>query len=85
MPSHFTIQPPDFIGRNMTWYNSLVILVFSFSCIFVEFTIQDSSHVKVANLWLHHEMDPFELSHHFGVDHSSKVDPDMYQVIKIGI
>ena len=39
--------------------------------------------ITLANMWLHHEMDPLELNHHFGVDSSHKVDPDMYQIIKI--
>ena len=39
--------------------------------------------IEVANLWLHHEMEPMELSHHFGVDSAHQVNPDMYQVIRI--
>ena len=39
--------------------------------------------IEIANMWLHHQMDPFELSHHFGVESSQQVDPESYQVITI--
>ena len=34
-------------------------------------------------MWLHHEMDPVELTHHFGVNSPQQVNPDIYQVIQI--
>lgn len=39
--------------------------------------------IELANMWIHHEMNPFELSHHFGVESPQQVNPDMYQIIKI--
>ena len=42
-----------------------------------------AANIELANMWLHHEMNPFELSHHFGVESSQQVSPDMYQLIKI--
>ena len=41
------------------------------------------ANIEVANNWLHHAMDPFELGHHFGVESSHQVDPMMYQIINI--
>ena len=34
-------------------------------------------------MWLHHEMEPVELTHHFGVNSPQQVNPDIYQVIQI--
>ena len=42
-----------------------------------------SANIEVSNNWIHHAMDPLELSHHFGVQSSHQVDPLMYQVINI--
>ena len=39
--------------------------------------------IELANMWIHHEMNPFELSHHFGVESPQQVNPDLYQIIKI--
>jgi uncharacterized cupredoxin-like copper-binding protein len=47
--------------------------------------VQESNHLEMANQWLHHEMNSFDLKHHFGVDQSTKVDPELYQVIKIDV
>ncbi len=58
------------------------ILLLMLKCLLVQGKIVNN-HVEVANQWLHHEMGPYELSRHFGVDDSNNVDGDMYQVIKI--
>jgi len=42
-----------------------------------------SANIEVSNNWIHHAMDPLELSHHFGVQSPHQVDPLMYQVINI--
>ena len=42
-----------------------------------------ATNITLANMWLHHEMNPFELSRHFGVESSHQVNPDMYQIIQI--
>ena len=45
--------------------------------------VANSANIEVSNNWIHHAMDPLELSHHFGVQSSHQVDPLMYQVINI--
>ena len=56
----------------------LVVLLFSF-------VITKAANIGMLNDWLHHEMDPLELNHHFGVDSPTKVNPQFYQVIQIHI
>ena len=56
----------------------LVVLLFSF-------VITKAANIGMLNDWLHHEMDPLELNHHFGVDSPTNVNPQMYQVIQIHI
>ena len=59
---------------------SVVILAFvSAACL----TQALPANIELANMWLHHQMEPFELTHHFGVGSASQVQPEMYQVIKI--
>ena len=41
------------------------------------------ANIQLANMWLHHSMDPMDLTHHFGVGSPHQVNPDMYQLIKI--
>lgn len=57
--------------------SSIVILAYLGPC------ITAGANIELANMWLHHEMAPWELNRHFGVETSNQVSPDMYQVIKI--
>ena len=47
--------------------------------------IAKAANIDLLNNWLHHEMEPLELNHHFGVDSPAKVNPQLYQVIQIHI
>ena len=47
--------------------------------------IAKAAKIGMLNNWLHHEMEPLELNHHFGVDSPTKVNPQLYQVIQINI
>lgn len=58
--------------------SSIVILAFCWSSYLCH-----GANIELANMWLHHEMAPWELNRHFGVEASNQVRPEMYQVIKI--
>ena len=45
--------------------------------------IAKAANINVINNWLHHEMEPLELKHLFGVDSPAQVNPQIYQVIQI--
>ena len=45
--------------------------------------IAKAANINLINNWLHHEMEPLELYHHFGVDSPAQVNPQLYQVIQI--
>ena len=47
--------------------------------------IAQAANIDLLNNWLHHEMEPIELHHHFGVDSPAQVNPQLYQVIQIHI
>ena len=49
------------------------------------FVTAKAANIGMLNNWLHHEMEPLELNHHFGVDSPAKVNPQLYQVIQIHI
>ena len=43
----------------------------------------NAAKIELLNTWLHHEMMPSELNHHFGVEFPQQVNPSLYQVIQI--
>ena len=67
------------LQRKSVYFKMLLVVLLS------SIIIAKAANINMLNNWLHHEMEPLELNHHFGVDSPAKVNPQFYQVIQIYI
>ena len=58
-------------------------LVLYFLLVTTTIIFANAAKIELLNTWLHHEMMPSELNHHFGVEFPQQVNPSLYQVIQI--
>ena len=67
----------------LVYYSTLVSTIIFANAAKIELMNVVSSGQQQMNTWLHHEMKPSELNHHFGVEFPQQVNPSLYQVIQI--